>query len=106
MFCTPTPISGSSGRATKAAKRDTKEGNTSSSGGPPVEKSGRKSWKNLLGRMEIQDKAEAFGRVDRKIQMRALGRSAEIQAAMLERAPAKTIDNILERSFLNNSSVQ
>lgn len=63
-------------------------------------------WKGILGSMSLNEKADSFGRVDRKIQMTALGRTPEIQATMLGRAQAKTVDNVLNRAFLDNPAVQ
>ncbi len=61
------------------------------------------NWSNLLGRMDMQEKADSFGRVNKKIQLNTLGRAANIQAAMLERASAKTVDNVLGRAFMTSA---
>lgn len=63
-------------------------------------------WKGYLGRLDDNARADSWGRVDKKIQMTALGRSPEIKAAFMARASAKTVDNVLGRAFLDNPTVK
>jgi len=56
--------------------------------------------------MDMHQQAEAFGRMDKKYQLSALGRTPSLQAAMLQRASDKTVNNVLERTFLTSNTVQ